>query len=359
MGRKERQEARAQRRKQRAAKKERKEAALAAQQKAKTDLGGPTYTNLDPLKTWDKLGNPAEFLRDYFRPVATPVRAGFLCCGGPSYREIADSRINAPGVATVGVNNTARDINCDVAVFCDPAIKFHTGMLWDHKVMKLLPRPRAKNSTRLKVGDTWHNMPFQVKDCPNVFFFDKDQDFYPGRFLTTSTASWGVNKNAKLKKQNPYERHLNTFFLGLRICHFLGIRRLYLLGVDFSMSPGKEYGFASSSSNEGRARTNDNSYRIARQWCRELRPIFDGAGFNVFNVNPDSKLDAFDYVPWETAITDAQGPCPQPPYDFQNWYEKVDKDVHYGKSGYVIDGGSWIRDKRPKPDKGGSGESKG
>ena len=57
-----------------------------------------------------------------------------------------------------------------------------------------------------------------------------------------------------------------------------------------------------------------------------LKPYFDASGFEVFNCNKESGLDVFPYVPFEYAIKEAAGMCPQAPYDFVGWYDKVDRD---------------------------------
>lgn len=292
---------------------------------------GPEYVNADPLLVFDKNKQPTSVLHDFFRPVLDKVRSGFLCCGGPSYRKLPVEQLNLPGVATVGVNNAARDLNVDVAVFSDPAEKFHSGIMLDHKMIKLVPESRLRDQFRIKYENEWHTVPFRVRDCPNVYAFKRNQNFNPETFLTDDSATWGVDKKALTKLGNTHEKMLNTFFLGLRVCHYLGIRRLYLVGVDFSMQRGSEYAFAMVSGNDGRALTNQNSYRIAASWCRMLKPIFDQAGFEVFNVNPDSQLDVFPYVPFDVAIQEAIGSCPQRPYDFIGWYDKCKTDADYSE----------------------------
>jgi hypothetical protein len=288
----------------------------------------PTYVNEDPLEVYDRNREPTKVLHDFFRQPMAKHRAGFLCCGGPSYRTLDVSKLNLPGVATVGLNNTARDLNCDVAVFSDPAEKFHHGIMLDHKVMKFVPLPRLRDRFRIKHEDKWLRTPARVNECPNVYGFKRDQDFDPEQFMTRDSACWGVDKKA-LRRGNKQEKMLNTFFIGLRIPYYLGIRRLYLVGVDFKMERGAEYAFAATSGNAGRALTNQNSYRIANSWCRMLKPIFDDMGYEIYNCNPNSGLDVFDYVPFDMAIQDAIGPCPQRPFSFTGWYDKVEIDETY------------------------------
>lgn len=290
---------------------------------------GPTYVNTDPLVVVDRNGEPTSVLHDYFRPVFEKVRAGFLCCGGPSYRDLDVSKLKLPGVATVGVNNASRDLDVDVAVFSDPAEKFHHGLMLDHKIMKFVPKARLKDHFRIKHLDRWHLSPFRVRDCPNVFGFERNQNFEPSTFLSEPSACWGVDKKALERLGNKQEKMLNTFFLGLRVCHYLGMRRVYLVGVDFKMQRGREYAFAPVSGNETRALTNENSYRIATSWCRMLKPYFEQAGFEVYNCNENSGLDVFPYVPFDYAVQDAIGHCPQRPFSFAGWYDKVDVDDTY------------------------------
>jgi hypothetical protein len=47
---------------------------------------------------------------------------------------------------------------------------------------------------------------------------------------------------------------------------------------------------------------NEHSYRILEAHFKALRPEFDRAGFEVFNCNPDSRLQAFPFTDLEAAV---------------------------------------------------------
>ena len=69
-------------------------------------------------------------------------------------------------------------------------------------------------------------------------------------------------------------------------------------------------------------------YYKTNKLLKELRPIFEADGFFVYNCNPESKCDAFDYVPFEKAYLDCKGGVPPEPFDLSQWYEKTIAEGH-------------------------------
>jgi hypothetical protein len=90
----------------------------------------------------------------------------------------------------------------------------------------------------------------------------------------------------------------------VRILYTLGVRRLYLLGCDFSMSQENTYHFDQSRAS-GSVKGNSQTYEKLNGWFKELRPLFEQQDFRVFNCNPDSNLKAFDHVPFQDALSEA------------------------------------------------------
>ena len=80
------------------------------------------------------------------------------------------------------------------------------------------------------------------------------------------------------------------------------------------------------SKHQGGRRQNFNSYQKAIEWCRELKPIFDNAQFNVYNVNPTSALDVFPYVSFDQAFANCRGSFVSGNADLKDWYLKFGKD---------------------------------
>lgn len=84
----------------------------------------------------------------------------------------------------------------------------------------------------------------------------------------------------------------------------LGVRRLYLLGADFTMSPDTKYHFEQDRA-KGSITGNNETYKKMDGWFSELRPHFEKNDFHVFNCNPDSNLKAFKFISFDEAIAEA------------------------------------------------------
>jgi hypothetical protein len=295
----------------------------------------PTYS--DPLEVLDRYGNPASCC-DLWKN-----SAAFLVCGGPSVKDVPYHRLAERGIASLGINNVAGMVPVRAMTFCDPAKKFHHGVFLDPGVIKFVPRQKAKMSIRVKENGAFRQTTIKVAECPSVFLYRKGGQFAPETFLTSWEASWGVGK--KWAEQTGRSRLLFTFFLGLRLLHYLGVRRIYLLGADFHMEPETAYAF--DARHAGAARSNNNSYRIANGYCKELRPVFEAAGLEVYNCNAESGLEAWDHVPFGEALEDCRGGVPLEPFDLAHWYDKQIPDG--------VDAAAWLAEHQPAEDDRGEG----
>jgi hypothetical protein len=292
-----------------------------AERKRKRAILGPDPPN-DPLKwyQWRNRGFIEANLQGIWRGAA-----GFLVAGGPSLREIDLSFLKDRGVVSLGVNNVAAFAPVRAFTCSDPPEKFHHAIWLDPALMKIVPKPKMRQKIRIKHADgTFEPTQVKVRECPNVWGYERDCDFLPEEFLTRESASWGRNKSA-VESRPGRDKLLFTFLLGLRLMHALGCRRVYLLGVDFGMTTESGYAFAQNRT-KGACRSNTNSYRVAAKWCHELRPIFEKAGYEIYQTNPHSNLRVWDYVPLEDAICDARGTAGNDPLDTGGWYEKPGDD---------------------------------
>jgi hypothetical protein len=303
---------RAERRQQREARRARRQAPPPVQFPASTD----------PLLVYDRHGEPAgHVLRDLWRPAAA-----FLVGGGPSLNRLPYELLAERGIVSLGINNVCGKVPVRAFVCSDPPEKFHHGIFFDPAMLKFVPQPKLRKRVRAKLPDgsfCWTT--FRVGDCPNVWGFSRRAEFDPAQFLTTQYATWGNDDEAVAKNGRP--KILFTFFLALRLLHYLGVRRIYLLGVDFTMhdGPGGGYAFEQSrwASSVG---GNQSIYRVAAAMCAELRPVFDRSGLEVYNCNQESGLAVWPYVPFTEALEDCRGMTPREPYDLSGWYEKDGKD---------------------------------
>lgn len=272
---------------------------------------------VDSLRTYCSSVQPLQGhpLRDLWRPCP-----GFLVCGGPSLQGVDLSFLRQRGIVSLAVNNVAGKAHTSAMTFSDPPEKFHHGIFLDPTILKLVPRSKLRKRVRAKLPDgTFRWTRFRVQDCPNVFGYERDGDWDADNFLTREAATWGCSK--RCVQATGREKVIFTFFLGLRLLHYLGVRRVYLLGVDFHMTAQSGYAWEEKR-DEDHAAGNNRYYRLANEMSRELLPHFEERGFSVFNCNPASRLTTFPHVPLETAITDCKHMLPPEPYDLSEWYDK-------------------------------------
>jgi hypothetical protein len=253
--------------------------------------------------------------------------AGFLVGGGPSLNSLDSSIFTQRGVVSLGINNVAGWIPTTAFICGDDPKKFHHGIFFDGSIIKFVPSRLLRKPVRAKKHDgTFANTKLTVRDCPMVFGYNraKVSRWIPDEFLTLPYATWGRSDQVAKKEGKPHL--LFSLFLGLRMMHYLGVRRVYLVGVDFEMTSEDGYAFPQYRWPSA-IRTNNNSYQLANEMCHELLPHFDAAEYSIFNCNQDSRLTAFPYVPIEDAVEDCRGLVPLGDLDLENWYAKTPE--HY------------------------------
>lgn len=280
---------------------------------------------LDPLVVTDCRKTPTTALRGMLAG-----GSAFLVCGGPSVKLIDYNRLNERGIFSLGVNNVAGMVPVSAFTCSDPPMKFHWGIFADPKIMKFLPVPklgggRNRGQLRIKHPDgsfQWLNR--CAKDCPNVWGYERRSWMMPDHtFFTDSHAAWGNQQAGVDRCGQP--KTACTMLLGFRLLHYLGARRIFLLGADFIMKPeagpNENYAFGQARDADAIA-SNNRQYRIAADWLQQLRPTFEQFGLEVYNCNPLSGLRAFDHVPFDEAMKLCRGTIPSEPFDLGLWYEK-------------------------------------
>lgn len=271
--------------------------------------------NEDPLQTYDADGRELQGhpLRNLWRG-----RSVFLAGSGPSLQDIDLDGLRVRGVTTFGINNAAGHVPVNAMTFGDGQEKFHHGLFFDSNIMKLVPRKRLNRRIRAKVDGKFLWTKFRTKDCPNVFGYARCAQFVPEDFLTRDAASWGNNNKGVEATGGP--KCLCTFLLALRLCIYLGARRIYLVGVDFNMENNRAYAFDRLS--RGKADSNNAIYSTANHFLQQTKPFLDEAGIEIFNCNPQSRLQGFDVVKFDYAMGDVRAGVPSEPFDLDGWYTK-------------------------------------
>jgi hypothetical protein len=290
----------------------------------------------DSLITYDASENITKGLKNLWRGCA-----GFLVGGGPSINELPYQMLAERGVCSLGINGIAAKVPVKAMTFSDPPEKFPEACWLDPGLMKLVPRRKLNN------GEIRHKQPDgsfvytgrHAKDYPNVWGYEDRGWYTPESFLTEPSASFGNNKKGIVITKRP--KIIFTFFSAIRLMHFLGVRRVYLLGVDFYMNPalGVNGNYAiddrrfdkmadrdeAEKQSRGVVDGNNSHYALANQMLIELRPYLEAAGFQIFNCNPMSRLRAFDWIPFDEALEDCRNGIPHGAIDTAGYYQKNPK----------------------------------
>jgi hypothetical protein len=217
-------------------------------------------------------------------------RSAFLIAGGPSFSSLDHAKLRQPGVLTMGMNNAVKTFRPNLWVSVDSPDHFLRSIWLDPTIMKFVPICHANKP--IFNSDDWQYMDICVGDCPNMVYYKRNEHFRARQFLWEDCINWGNHKI--------YGGGRSVMLIALRILFILGIRRVYLLGVDFKMDVKTKYHFEQNRA-PGSISGNNSTYEKLIVWFRELRPLFEEQNLQVFNCNRDSNLRVFDYVPYEKA----------------------------------------------------------
>lgn len=284
---------------------------------------------LDPLIVQDKLGARTHALRGLISGCDS-----FLVCGGPSAKSVDIKSLERRGIWSLAVNNMAGYYKPSAFVCSDPPSKFHNGIWLDPGVMKFVPTPklrRRRGRIREKIDNAFFEIRrngdyVSVSDCPNVWGFGRRAWLSPDdTFFTETEAAWGNHDAGVLRtKEN---KTVCTMLLAIRVLYYLGSRRIYLVGVDFNMDPsrGENGNYAFGEQRDANAiKSNNSQFAVVNDWLvrMENNGVFSKFGLKIYNCCQTSGLRAFEYVPFDAAISAALSGYPKEPFDLLNWYLK-------------------------------------
>jgi len=177
--------------------------------------------------------------------------------------------------------------------------------IWlDPKITKFVPYSHSEKF--IFDNEHWKETDIRVGDCPNTWFFKRNEHFIPEQFLFEDSVNWGNHKD--------YGGGRSVMLAAIRMLFFLGVRTIYLLGCDFKMNEQSKYHFdqdRTTSSIKG----NNDTYRMLIDRFNKLKPIFEENGLNVYNCNPASELKVFPFINLDDAISIA---CSKLPSDLVN-----------------------------------------
>lgn len=226
---------------------------------------------------------------------------GFLVCGGPSAYKVDYKRLGERGVVSVGVNNISAKIPVTAWCFGDGTGRFHHGLFLDPKCLTFCPIPKLNERVRAKLPDgSFRYIDVLAKDCPNTYGFDKTMDFNKKEFLKSKKAQWSKN----------------TTLYGIRLLHYLGCTKIYLLGVDHLVEdPYNPYAFEPSK------KPRKTSFEEEIRLLTKIKEEFEKRNIKIYNCGPDSKCDIFEFVDFNDAIQDCKNFVPNEPFGVAEYYD--------------------------------------
>ena len=259
-------------------------------------------------------------------------RPAFLVCGGPSMRDLPIERLRDRGVLSLAINGAGAYAPVTAHTFGDPQTKFHSAMFLDPKVLSFVPFGKLWYAIQVKHGGRFYPTNIRCCDCPSTYGFSRTSVFDADEFLTTPHAHWG-NGHAEAAQRNTFRR-LCTPLLGLRLLHYLGVSRVYLLGVDHEVAPRESetpgYAWGDNASCGNRIWWKIDSY------YERIKPVMEAAGCPIYNCNPASKCEVFDFVTFADALDDCKGPVEDEPLDCHDWYNKKLAEQQHAEFGKVL-----------------------
>jgi hypothetical protein len=215
----------------------------------------------------------------------------FLILSGPSLSSFDLSKLNRPGIITFGVNNSPRIFRPCLWTEVDSVQNFLLSIWLDPKIKKFVPM--GKQTHNLFDNAQWTESHVKVSDCPNVFYYQRNDEFHPETFLSEDTVNWGCRKD--------FGGARSVMLAAIKIIYLLGFKNVFLLGADFKMSDTNKYAFPQDRS-AGSIRSNNSAYLKLNTRLTSLKPFLEKAGFFIFNSTPDSGLKAFDYINYDDAV---------------------------------------------------------
>ena len=227
--------------------------------------------------------------------------SAFLIASGPSFKELDKTLLFEPGILTMGLNNSPAVFRPNLWTCVDDPASFLQSTWMDPKIEKIVPISHIHKKLSDSTGDKIIDTKTEVGDCPNVFYYRRNEVVNTSNYLFEDKINWG--NHSKIGGGR------SVFLAATRILYLLGIRNLYLLGVDFYMDKSKEskdgtggnYSFPQPRST-GSINGNNNTYSSMMKWFGQMRGTFDEVGFKIYNCNPASRLTVFPMMEFNKAI---------------------------------------------------------
>jgi len=227
------------------------------------------------------------YLENHFRNSSC-----FLVLCGPSLNSFDLSKIQQPGIISLGVNNSPAVFRPNMWTCVDHPSRFMISVWKDPNIMKFVPFHKHKD----EVFDNynWKETNTKVGELPNVIYYHRNDQFKAETFFTEKTINWGCHKN--------YGGGRSVMIASLKMLYVLGFKNVFLLGCDFRMElNAKNYAWEQGRS-KGAVKGNNSTYSKMIDRYKQLTPYMEKYDFHVYNCNPMSNLEVFPYMEYDDAV---------------------------------------------------------
>ncbi|MFP6898684.1 MAG: hypothetical protein VCA38_18955 [Roseibacillus sp.] len=218
-------------------------------------------------------------------------RSAFLIGGGPSFANLDHAMLSRPGCLSMAMNNAVKLHRPDLWISVDNPSHFVKSVWLDPKIEKFVPMCHSEK--KIFDNEAWEESDLKVGDCPNVVFYRRNEHFQATQYLFEDTVNWGNHKQ--------WGGGRTVMLAAIRILFFMGVRRIYLLGVDLMMSQDSKYHFEQDRTGSS-ITGNNRTYALLANWFEQLKPHFAEHGLEIYNCNAESSLKAFPFVEFEEAV---------------------------------------------------------
>jgi len=203
----------------------------------------------------------------------------FICCNGPSFKEVDASSLTGVGRVVIGINSTYPKLRPDYWMGMDTPDCYDAG----------LPHESFPKLWRGSYGEEPIQSFTTLKNAPSSYFLDvrNEEQMFP------------------LVEDQNFLWRSNTLVVAVQFAMWLGCNPIYLVGCDLNTSKG-DYADGDYLSDEQRD-YNQRLYDQLNQWLELLRPSALKNGFSILSCSKDSRIN--DYLPYifiENAIKTAE-----------------------------------------------------
>jgi len=235
------------------------------------------------MSLWYDCGNG--FVKAHFARCDLGADA-YLCCPGPSLKNVNPQSFKVPGVFTFGINTSYPHIKPDVWVGMDTPLCYERSLWWEPFIK--IVRGGFQNQ-RCNA--------YPIKDCPQTYFADCTPCKDPSTMLD------------KRAHDTIFIWTGNTLAIALHIMIWMGAKYIFLVGTDFGGD--KDYYDDRVLTDEQR----EYNRKLYKQQVLFLKSFAkDAARYNIkiTSCTPDSPINRFlDYVDVEESLQYSQQRVPE------------------------------------------------